>query len=556
MVTVSKNAHRVALRDSTRKKKKKTRSSKDSLQTPPVKIIQWNINGLRSKEVILKKMIEDHQPDIVILQETNLEKDITWKPPPGYNVERKDRENTRSKETKESGRNHGGVLTLIKEDINYTHVKKASLVHSKDTITEAIGINATFKDQSLRVVNLYIPVVNNSNKGDDRTDNFLSKHLPHTKNTIIGGDLNAHAFWDIHQPQNKRGKEIEEWLDDERMVMLNSGETTKLMNQSVPDVTICHEAMFDKVKWSIIKDIHLSDHLPILIEADIQKPEPHRKPARWSYEKADWDNWRKKTEEDIGPGPYRDGANAAWKELKLHILNAAKEHIPKGSRKDAEAWWCDEAQEAKDHLIEEVKKYHRGEIDQEELAQSRREAQEKFNKLKSESWRKFATEELNATTSPSKVFNVIRKLDGRSTRQHPGTPLNQGTRTVRTDQAKAETFIKEYAKVSNIPVTKEEKKAMFKETKTAKEQHHQRQPQPTQEPPLTEAELNRSICQMRSKKAAGHDEIGNEMLMNLGENGKAALLSLFNCSLRDKVTPVCYISRKICNCILTFNTLG
>ena len=521
-----------------RKKKRKSRSSKDSLPSLPVKIIQWNINGLRSKEVILKKMIEDHQPEIVILQETNLEKDISWKPPTGYNVERLDRENTRSKDTKDSGRNHGGVLTLIKEDINYTRVKKANLIHSKDTITEAIGINAAFKDETLKVVNLYIPVVNNSNKGDDRTDNFAPKHLPHTRNTIIGGDLNAHAFWDIHQPQNKRGKDIEEWLDEEKMTLLNTGETTKLLNKSVPDVTICHETLFDKIKWSIIKDVHLSDHLPILIEADIQRPEPHRKPARWSYEKANWDSWRTKTEEEIGPGPYKDGANAAWKELKLNILNAAKEFIPKGSRKDVDVWWCDEAQAVKDQLIDEVKKYNRGEIDQESLASSRRDAQEKFNRLKSDSWRKFATEELNATTSPSKVFSVIRKLDGRSTRQHPGTPLSQGTRTVRTDQAKAETFIKEYAKVSNIPITKDEKREMFKETKAAKQQHNLRQTQPTQEIPLTEAELLRSICQMRSKKAAGHDEIGNEMLMNLGENGKAALLSLFNSSLRDKITPV------------------
>ena len=74
-------------------------------------ILQWNCNGILAHQNELKKHIveTDKKYDVICLQETFLKsgKNLFI---PGYNIDRCDR--------KKGGR--GGVLTLIKNSINFT----------------------------------------------------------------------------------------------------------------------------------------------------------------------------------------------------------------------------------------------------------------------------------------------------------------------------------------------------------------------------------------------------------------------------------------------------
>ena len=191
----------------------------------------------------------------------------------------------------------------------------------------------------------------------------------------------------------------------------------------------------------------------------------------------------------------------------------------------------------KQNLKDKKKLFNDGQITKEEIQEVRAQALKDYNSLKTESWRKFASEELNAQTSPSKVFSIIRKIDGRSSNSKPGTPLKQGNQTLQGDTAKANAFIKAYSKVSDIPVTKEEKRRAILEAKTARQKNLQEQPDPESLKPYTEAEFERSLSQMKLKKAPGHDQISNEMLLRLGTNAKAALLNIFNRSWLTSVVP-------------------
>ena len=62
-------------------------------------ILQWNINGYRSKYLKLQGLIEEHNPKIIALQETKMEGKVPLRIK-NYNVYRKDRTN------------HGGGLCI------------------------------------------------------------------------------------------------------------------------------------------------------------------------------------------------------------------------------------------------------------------------------------------------------------------------------------------------------------------------------------------------------------------------------------------------------------
>ena len=131
-----KNSSYTPLRKEQKQKKK---------HQEPLKVLHWNINGLRVTEVLLNKMLHEHEPDVVMLQGTNLTEDITRKPHSDYNCVRLDRTHTRSTKTEKSGLNHGGVITLSKKGLDFSHLPDEDL---KDT-TEAAWLPTFFRTLGL-----------------------------------------------------------------------------------------------------------------------------------------------------------------------------------------------------------------------------------------------------------------------------------------------------------------------------------------------------------------------------------------------------------------------
>ena len=422
---------------------------------------------------------------------------------------------------------------MIRKDINYENMSPTDMLNPADCLTEAIGVKARIDKQFITLVNLYIPVVN-SGEADTRIDNFDPTYLPSTKSTYVAGDLNAHGYWDQYQPLNKRGGDLERWLDTKEMMILNSDESTKTFNKSVPDLTICHEKLFSNSKWELLGD-GLSDHLPILTTLDVNVHPQIRTPAKWSYKKANWDSYTAQIEEELKKDPYPEKVERAWKNLKTKVVTSAKANIPKGSRLNAKSWWCPEADEVKKETADALKNFKKGEIEREALTEARTKGMKTLNDLKSDSFKEFATEELNARTEPSKVFNIIRKLDGRAGSKNPGTPLRRGMRYLRTDESKADAFSKEYAKVSDIPITKDERRRIIKENKKYKPSDEKAEKEARA--PFTDQELEAGIRKLKMRKASGFDGISNEMIHHLGPTGREALLHIMNMSWRVKYVP-------------------
>ena len=156
-----------------------------------VKILQWNAEGIRQKEELVKFLVEQ-RVDIACIQESRL-KDVTVFNIPGYTAIRKERGvSRRGDQTNVVG---GGVLTLVKNDIAFT--ERPSPTVSQDQTTEWLWIAVHLsKTQKLELHNIYVPPIRTST-ADQRIQCFDLTNLTLTPDTILLGDINCHhPLWD------------------------------------------------------------------------------------------------------------------------------------------------------------------------------------------------------------------------------------------------------------------------------------------------------------------------------------------------------------------------
>ena len=101
---------------------KKSRISyiKKGKEHVPLKVLSLNARGLTNKYPLLQNLLEEEQPDIIAITETFLDKSIDENEftPQGFKAFRKDRVTAHYRDGTYVDQNRGGVLLLIKEDLN------------------------------------------------------------------------------------------------------------------------------------------------------------------------------------------------------------------------------------------------------------------------------------------------------------------------------------------------------------------------------------------------------------------------------------------------------
>ncbi|GAB5355104.1 hypothetical protein AAMO2058_000177300 [Amorphochlora amoebiformis] len=178
-----------------------------------IKIVSWNVAGLRSilnkpeKLKVLKRLIDEENPDIVCLQETKLQDSHVDKI-----AEELNREIGMSGfwacSTERKG--YSGVATLLKNGYESLGIPSPAhrVVHGPgEGGAEGRIVETTF-GPNLRLLNLYVP---NSGAGLKRLDyrvntwdTWLQDNISGDINVVICGDLNvAHKDSDFFCPENK-----------------------------------------------------------------------------------------------------------------------------------------------------------------------------------------------------------------------------------------------------------------------------------------------------------------------------------------------------------------
>lgn len=244
--------------------------SQSDLSFAPLVFAQWNADRLRKKKPELQIFLRGETVDIICIQETH-RTDAHRFSVRGYQLFRHDRTN----------RSKGGNLTLVRNNIPATEVGRS------EGDNEFLTVKVILHVKEITVINFYCP-----------PDKDLQLHtLPKShQNLLILGDFNGHSPSWGYQDLNSRGEQIEDWMIDENLILINNPDdkptclSRAWKTTSTPDLAIATEDIHKICDRSVADQLGGSDHLPVLLKLSLLEQAPTtRKEPSWNYKKANWE---------------------------------------------------------------------------------------------------------------------------------------------------------------------------------------------------------------------------------------------------------------------------
>jgi exodeoxyribonuclease III len=162
--------------------------------TEPLRVISWNVNGIRARWPRLTEMLAAERPDVVCLQETRC-------PEHRFPSGRLNQLGYRSQHS--PGRRRGGVAILVRSDHRVTH-RSSALDHHHD-LAEGRWLEVTIEGLTIGCV--YVPAGHTREEVDDTGKlAFLEAmvrqvHEEHNHPLLLAGDFNiAPTDQDVYEP--------------------------------------------------------------------------------------------------------------------------------------------------------------------------------------------------------------------------------------------------------------------------------------------------------------------------------------------------------------------
>nr|KAG5693104.1 hypothetical protein BaRGS_014054 [Batillaria attramentaria] len=497
------------------------RQNNKAKDSPNINIMHWNAEGVSNKKTELEHFLQQNDINICCLQETHLQEGKSFKIR-GYQAFRSDRQ----------GRNKGGVLTLVRNNINASQTKTFM------EEAEYVEVKIRTKDSDISIVNYYCP--------NDKMLSLDTIQVP-DRGFLITGDFNSQSQSWGYNTLDKRGEEIEDWQDENHLILVNDPTdpptfySRRWHTTTTPDLALCTEDIHKNISRTVTAQLGGSDHRPVLLTISGSTSDPPQQP-RWNYKKAKWGLFSIRTNE-LTKNIEVDGKNInnAIKEFNASIIQAAKEAIPRGVRKNYTPYWTAELQRTHDELSKAREEAETNPSQDNNI--KLQETKAKFLRKKSEaqrrSWRE-KTAGLNMERETTKLWRLTRALNDEGTKGQKIT-LEEDGKTL-TGKTAANAFAQAYAQASNTPIPQLLRKDIRREEKersTNKEAHDSMKQE------ITIVELLKAIKQLKKKKSPGPDNITNEMLQHLGNTALHKLLDIFNLSWTEGQVPQCWKEAKM-----------
>jgi hypothetical protein len=162
--------------------------------TNSIKIMQWNSEGVMKKKLELQHFLQKEKIDVLCIQETHLN-DSNRFSIRGFECFRQDRLGHK-----------GGIITMVRNNIPATEIARCQ------EESEHLTIKIHTTPEPLVITNLYCP--NNKRLN-------LRKIPLAESNHIIVGDFNSHSPSWGYPTMDSRGEEIEDWMIENRLVLIN-----------------------------------------------------------------------------------------------------------------------------------------------------------------------------------------------------------------------------------------------------------------------------------------------------------------------------------------------
>ena len=489
-----------------------------------IRIMQWNANGINPKVDELRAVLKELEIDICLIQESKLRPGSPTPYFQGYGTYRSDRTTTKA---------GGGLISLIRDSIIFEKVH-AGIKEGTEVQTFRVRMS---RRKWITITNVYCAPHNS--RGHDINENVMTELIPSLGSSIIGGDFNAHsALWDEVQPTDDRGEALVEWITANNLEILNNGEATRTNpetgNGSSPDITLCGLIWKGKSIWNIAEPIGSSDHLPVIIT--VQSKICHQPVvgvrARWKRNGVEWPKFTEAVEGSMADLQAAPNLITRVKRFNRLLYEAAEIHVgsTKPRKKKQNLWMTPTVR----GLIKKRNRLRRDlKNNKKEWLEACAEANEAIRNAKAESWKEVVGEAL-ATEDEGKMWNFIKTLNGTPNTNSPNEVLVVNGKTISSNVKKADAFIEQYADVSRLSFTKEERdenrkaKVMLRggqnvnDRSTLKFEMH---------------ELETAIRKTRTKGAQGCDDIPPSFLKALGPVAKSELLDIFNQSFQEGHTP-------------------
>ncbi|MEL7079277.1 MAG: reverse transcriptase family protein [Cyanobacteria bacterium J06582_2] len=357
-------------------------------------IIQWNIQGLRSKYDELLSLFNEKKLLVACLQETLLG-DSRWQPSKKFKLERA---------PFFAGCNNRGVAMVLHSTLQYTKVPL-------QTTLEAVAITI-HSGKNITICSIYLSPNSGVTK-DELTD--VIRQLP--RPFLLLGDFNAkHPLWDGKNLEDQRGKIIEKLLIEESMAVLNDGNPTHFHVQShtfsTIDLSLCSTDALDFFSHQTDTDLHGSDHFPLYLSTTNYTPQQGY--PRWRTKKANWEVFSERVAE-IKNIPIMDPLNY-YDSIIEKITEAASATIPKSDgfyHQCPVPWWnnhCDNTKKERNQAQRQLFK-HPTVANKIQYKRARAVHHRTIKTSKENSWKSYVST-INKNTECGKVWKKVQKIKG------------------------------------------------------------------------------------------------------------------------------------------------
>ena len=303
-------------------------------ETPALTILQWNVKAITTRILDVRRAAAEHQPDLILLQETSLKKNQSTPKIRNYFASRCDR----AVQGASHGSVGGGLLLYIRKkndipsySVTNTPGEKNVRTALQTAILEAYG-------NRIAIQNCYR---NNPCVGADYQIAFDDLAQEHEL-VIIAGDLNSPSKaqgYHLGHRVTDDGRRYDEWLGPSAFVTSEFGNTHYNASRKTwtkPDICLVTQPLAQRTTSTVLP-ISGSDHRPILHTVQLDRFE---KPSTvldfdrkaWNFRKANRSKFRQSLEHRLAQH-WNDGDGTGQKASTIvsALLGAAETAIPCGA---------------------------------------------------------------------------------------------------------------------------------------------------------------------------------------------------------------------------------
>lgn len=478
-------------------------------------ILQWNANSVRQRYAELRNFLSVNRIDVVCIQESRLSSRQQFSMP-GYNVVRRDNPS-------DSGTR--GLVMLIRQGIPFQDSRYTGPLDA-----QVIPIHTS--RGKVTIVNLYLPPTAAVQESD--LDDIISG-----ANRIIVGDFNARSPRWGSQHTCSRGRFIENCVDRNDFVVLNSGQPTHVAQRGVEshiDVSLCSSRLAVSSSWEVISDLMGSDHFPIVVRFNESPSYEQISGPKWKLRKANWQQFSDSLDEWVrGSETRTDDVDEYNSCIVSALVAAAEKSVPQTGKGRPRTrplpYWNDQIRRAIAARNRARNKLKRSKSldDCIEYKRLKAEAQRTIRVEARSHWQAYCST-LDHRTPLSNIWKMVRRMQGVRA-DATSAPLKVGGTVLETMQEKAEAFAEQYAAVSSSSNFS----PAFQKRKREFEQNLQQQPiVPVDRPEATVLNDDFSMAELRlaikgkSNKSPGVDRVVREFLQNSPDSMLRVLLEFYN----------------------------